>query len=136
MAIYQYKAGIGNAGSYQVSGTPYLTGSILDGAGANNGEIKIEFPSVTKNILVVNTSASVPIIVHFNSRTDPGNVISGHHYFTLEDKKDSVTFGAKCKQIYISLESPGIDGSFELAADLTAIERKEMFELTGSGLTD
>jgi len=135
MSIYQYRAGIGNAASYQVSGTPYLTGSTLDGAGSNNGQIKIEFPFVTKSILVTNTSGSVPIKVHFNS-ADEGNVVSGHHYFTLEDKKDSAIFNVKCKEVYVSLVSPGTDGSFELVADLTRIEAREMFDLTGSGLTD
>lgn len=132
MSIYQYKAGLQNVGSYQVSGTPYLTGSTLDGAGT---ETKIEFPSVTKNILITNTSASVPIRVHFNSLS-AGNVDGGHHYFTLEDKKDNVTLNSKCKEIYISVLSPGSDGSFELVADLTGIETTEMFALTGSGLTD
>ena len=135
MSVYQYKAGLQNVGSYQVGGTPFLTGTILLGAGPNNGEVKIEFPNVTKNVLIVNTSASVPIRVHFNSITE-GNVIGGHHYFTLEDKKDSVSLNSKCKQIYISLESAGANGSFELVADLTGIEAKEMFQLTGSGLTD
>ena len=136
MSIYQYKAGIGNAASYQVSGTPYLTGSTLVGAGPNNGEIKVSFPTVTKSVLITNTTSSVPLVVHFNSRTAPGNVISGHHYFTLEDKKDSITFNVKCKEIYVSLLSPGSDGSFELVADLTGIETREMFPLTGSGSTD
>lgn len=136
MSIYQHKAGLQNVGSYQVGGKPFLTGSVLDGAGANNGEIKVSFPNVTKNVLIVNTTADVPLRVHFNSVTDPGNVISGHHYFTLEDKKDSVSLNSKCKQIYISLASPGTDGSFEMVADLTGIDAQEMFELTGSGLTD
>ena len=90
MSIYQYKAGLQNVGSYQVGGTPFLTGTVLLAAGPNNGEVKIKFPNVTKNVLIVNTSASVPIRVHFNSVTE-GNVIAGHHYFTLEDKKDSVS---------------------------------------------
>jgi hypothetical protein len=132
MSTYQYRAGLQNVGSYQVGGTPYLTGSTLDGGGT---ETKIEFPNVTKNILVVNTSASVPIRVHFNSLSD-GNVDGGHHYFTLEDKKDNVTLNSKCKEIYLSVLSPGADGSFELVADLTGIKAKEMFALTGSGLTD
>lgn len=136
MSIYQYKAGIGNAASYQVSGTPYLTGSTLAGAGPNNGQVKVEFPTVTKSVMITNTTGSVPVVVHFNSRTAPGNVISGHHYFTLEDKKDSITFNVKCKEIFISLLAPGTDGSFELIADLTGIETREMFILTGSGLTD
>jgi hypothetical protein len=54
----------------------------------------------------------------------------------MEDKKDSITFNIKCKEIYISLVSAGTDGSFEFAADLTRIETVEMFPLTGSGLTD
>lgn len=132
MSVYQYRAGLNNVGSYQVGGTPYLTGSTLDGAGA---ETKIEFPNVTKNILVVNTSASVPIRVHFNSLSD-GNVDGGHHFFTLEDKKDNVTLNSKCKEIYISVSAPGSDGSFELVADLTGIKSTEMFVLTGSGLTE
>ncbi len=132
MSIYQYKAGLQNVGSYQVGGTPYLTGSTLDHTGI---EMKIEFPNVTKNVLIVNTSASVPIRVHFNSLSD-GNVDAGHHYFTLEDKKDNVTFNSKCKEIYISVLSPGASGSFELVADLTGIEANEMFALTGAGLTD
>ena len=132
----QYRAGLQNVGSYQVGGTPFLTGTVLNASGPNNGEVRVEFPNVTKNVLVINTTADAPIRVHFNSVTAPGNVISGHHYITLEDKKDSVSLASKCKEIYISLETTDSNGSFELVADLTGIEAKEMFELTGSGLTD
>ncbi len=135
MSIYQYKAGLQNVGSYQVGGTPYLTGSVLDGAGPNNGEIKVEFPNVTKNILISNTSGSIAIRVHFNSSAT-ASVISGHHYFTLSNKGDNITLNSKCKEIYISLDTAGTDGSFELVADLTGIRSTEMFALTGAGLTD
>lgn len=134
MSIYEYRAGLHNVGSYQVGGTPFLTGTVVLGAGLNNGEVKVSFPNVTKNVLIVNTSASVPIKVHFNTVT-AGNVVGGHHYFILEDKKDSITLNSKCKEIYISLVSPGTDGSFEMIADLTGIAAGEMFPLTGSGLT-
>ena len=135
MPVYQHKAGLQNVGSYQVGGKPFFTGSALDAASPNNGEVKITFPNVTKNVLIVNTTESVPILVHFNSRTQ-GNVISGHHYFTLEEKKDSVSLNSKCREIFISLETTGSNGSFEMVADLTGIDAQEMFELTGSGLTD
>lgn len=101
----QYRAGLQNVGSYQVGGTPFLTGTVLNASGPNNGEVRVEFPNVTKNVLVINTTADAPIRVHFNSVTAPGNVISGHHYITLEDKKDSVSLASKCKEIYISLET-------------------------------
>ncbi len=125
-----YRAGLQNVGSYQVGGTPQLTGGVV-----STDEVKIEFPQVTKNVLVSNTSGSIGLRVHFNS-TGSGNVISGHHYFTLSNKGDNVTFNQKCREIYISLETPGTDGSFELVADLTGIEADEMFALTGAGLTD
>lgn len=127
-----YRAGLQNVGSYQVGGTPYLTGGVVP----SGQEVQISFPQVTKNVLVSNTSGSIGIRVHFNSSTTP-NVISGHHYFTLSNKGDNVTFNQKCTEIFISLENPaGHDGSFELVADLTGIDQVEMFPLTGAGLTD
>ena len=139
-SIFQYRAGLQNVGSYQVGGIPYLTGTVLLPDNPDSGEVKISFPFVTKNVLVVNTTASVPLRVHFNPISEPGvNVIGGHHYFTLVDNKDSVTFNQKCKEVYISLETatyPSPTGSFELVADLTGIQAHEMFALTGAGLTD
>jgi len=131
--VYQYRAGLQNVGSYQVGGTPYLTGGVIP----TNTEAHIVFPNVTKNVLVANTSGSIALRVHFNSTSSAGNVISGHHYFTLSNKGDNVTFNQKCTEIFISLETPGgADGSFELVADLTGIRDVEMFALTGAGLTD
>lgn len=43
-----YSVGLQNAGSYQVSGTPYLAHKSVN-AGE---EVKIEFPSVTKNVVI------------------------------------------------------------------------------------
>ena len=73
--------------------------------------------------------------MHFNSAAT-ASVITGHHFFTLSSKGDNVTLNSKCNEIYISLEAPGTDGSFEMVADLTGIEAHEMFALTGAGLTD
>jgi hypothetical protein len=127
-----YRAGLQNVGSYQVGGTPFLTGGVV----ATSTEAKIAFPNVTKNILITNTSGTTGLRVHFNPSAT-SNVISGHHYFTLSNKGDNITLNSKCTEIYISLEIPaGAAGSFELVADLTGINDSEMFALTGSGLTD
>ena len=53
---------------------------------------------------------------------------------TLVDNKDSFTFDVKCKEIYIT--SLGNGGSYELYAELTGIQTKEMYPLTGSGITE
>ena len=96
----RYKVGLGNVGSYQVSGIPYITGStdIDDGQ-----EQKISFPYVAKSITVINKSA-VDLRIHFNSTSSAGGaqVITGLHFVTLTDAKDSITFNVKCKEIYIS----------------------------------
>lgn len=131
------RPGIGNVGSYQAAGTPFLTGSSLPAASfaTNNGEVKVEFPRVAKSLTVI-SRAPANLRVHFNSVT-AGNVISGSHFVTLSDSKDSVSFAVRCKEVYITLED-GVsgDGEFELIAELTHIPAGEMYALTGSGLTD
>ena len=64
----KYTAGLGSVGSYQVSGVPWVTGSITLAAGATD---KLVFPTVAKSITVINTdgleaTADVELQVHFN----------------------------------------------------------------------
>ena len=135
-----YTAGLRNVGSYQVSGTPYVTGS--DGVMTSEQEVKVEFPYVTKAVTVINSgSTSGQILVHFNTAQDaadtsiPTGAVTGsaHHYVTLADPGDSVTFNVKCKEIYIS--SANGTAGFELFAELTGIGTGSMFAMTGAGLT-
>ena len=129
MTTFQYKAGLNNVGSYQVSGKPWITGSTV----SSGAEDRIQFPLVAKSITVINTDAgNDDIRVHFNSK-DEANVISGNHYVTLTENRDSITINAKCKEIYLS--APGADASYTVIAELTSIESNSMYALTGSGLT-
>lgn len=123
-------AGIGNVGSYQVSGIPFLTGTTI----TNTEEITIHFPYVAKEFTVVNAS-SADIRVHF-APTASGRVIQGNHFITLYDIKDSYTFVGKCTSVYLTLASGSGTGSFQLHAELTTISISQMFHLTGAGLTD
>jgi hypothetical protein len=55
MSVFRYTAGLRNAGSYRVSGTPFVTASSLpDGV-----ETQIDFPKVTNNITVQMDSGKV-----------------------------------------------------------------------------
>ncbi len=129
----KYRAGIGHVGSYQVSGIPWITGSTdID----NGQEHKISFPYVAKSVTVINKSA-VDLRIHFNSTSSDGGaqVITGQHYITLTEDRDSITFNVKCKEIYISNGSGDANGSYEVVAELTSIETTNMYALTGSGLT-
>tara|TARA_R110002060_G_scaffold41021_2_gene52413 strand:- start:2 stop:430 length:429 start_codon:yes stop_codon:yes gene_type:complete len=136
---FLYKAGLGAVGSYQVSGAPWVTGSGDGGLGVGV-EHRIEFPAVAKSVTVINTdpngggSAADDLRVHFNS-TGSGNVVGGNHFIPLYNQYQTVEISVKCKEIYISCPGPD-SGSYVVIASLTGINTNEMFELTGSGLTD
>jgi hypothetical protein len=132
MSVHNYKSGLGSVGSYQVSGKPWITGSTV----AAGAEHHIQFPSVAKAVTIINTdpTGNDDIRIHFNSKT-AGNVISGNHYITLANARDSLTLTTKCIEIYISNPSAS-PSAYQMIAELTGIGTTEMFVLTGSGLTD
>lgn len=121
-----YQAGLGNVGSYQVSGRPFMTGSTA-GFGATTDTI--EFPYVARSITVFCTSADVThtVRVHFAQ----GDALTAKHYVTLKGGA-KMTFDVKCKQIFITGTNAASD--YELTAELTNIESSQMYTLTGAGL--
>jgi len=126
---FKYNVGIGHVGSYQVSGHPFLTGSTgIDMAAVHT----ITFPRVAKKVVVTSRSAQ-DLQIYF-THPNTGDAGVAKHYITLVDNKDSFTFNVKCKEMYIM--SLGNGGAYELYAELTGIETKEMYPLTGSGLTE
>ncbi len=128
----RYGVGLHNVGSYQAAGHPFITGSAL----ANGVEHKISFPMVTKAVTVIaDGTMSGDLRVHFQSTASGvGHAVAGHHYITLDDNEDSLTFNVKCKEIYLTANGTGVN--YELFAELTNIPTDRMFALTGSGITD
>ena len=137
------RVGIGNVGSYQVGGIPFVTGTIDGAEQAADTEVKVEFPFVTRSITVINLdSSNDTLFVHFNSGNAANTggskgVITGSHFIPLDTKEDSLTMNVKCKEIYITTP-PTNSGTtkWKLFAELTHIPTKAMYQLTGSGLTD
>jgi hypothetical protein len=132
MSIYQYKAGLQNAASYQSSGSPFVTGST-----PLIGVQRVDFPNVTKNIQVwnldANTGTSHNIYVYFHEDTPLDNKI--HVPAPQSRGTGHVDLDIKCTHCFISSShAHGCD--VRLYASLTGIEPKQMFELTGSGITE
>tara|TARA_Y100000593_G_scaffold84660_1_gene160475 strand:+ start:345 stop:764 length:420 start_codon:yes stop_codon:yes gene_type:complete len=125
--------GLRNVGSYQISGHPYVTGSTI----AAGVEKKISFPYVTKSITVIASGSTAdPLIgITFNSTGSTADVMSGKHVITMDSSGDSMTFDVKCKEIYIHAKAGNSTSGFELYASLTGISERNMYALTGSGLT-
>jgi hypothetical protein len=82
----------------------------------------------------VNTTANVPLYVHFASRTN-SDIINKNHYVQLTNLSDSWTFAVRATAVYVSAASAVQVGSFSLAAELTSIPQKELrYPLSGSGI--
>ena len=132
-----YSVGLHNVGSYQSSGTPYITGSAGMAASASAPaawQDKIEFPSVTKSITVINTSDN-ELRLHFASVLTDSTTIQNLHYIALPANKDSMTMNVKCSDLYISNHGSA-GATYQLFAELTGIPRAHMFELSGSGISE
>ena len=110
MATYNYKPGLGNAASYQVSGIPYVTGGV--NALAPTVALAVcEFPLVTRWIIVHNNGATEARI-GFSE-----NGVEGTNYFTIDAGETSPRLEVKVTEVWLS-------GSNNMAvvAGLTGIE--------------
>ena len=125
------RPGIGNASSYLVAGTPFLTGAATI---ATTTQEKIEFPRIAREVVVINKSAA-DLRVYFTDKEAGTSTFDGLHYVTLTENRDSFTFRCKCKEIYIYNVDGSSEGAYELYAEITHIDTDEMYTLTGSGLT-
>ena len=132
-----YKAGLRNVGSYQVSGAPWISGNVDI---EPQDEDKFTFDFVTKAVTVINDTgergdANAHLRIYFNA-SSTGDVFNGKHYVTLSGTSvTSVTLNVKCKEIYIANAS-AMAGDYTVIAELTGIGADSMYQLTGSGLTD
>jgi len=91
MAVFQYQAGIGNVGSYQVSGRPFVTGAI----DASNPTV-VEFPAVTRWVRVKNNTAS-DLKVGFSAKG-----VAGSNYFTLTSGSVTEPLELKITQLHLA----------------------------------
>ena len=78
MSEFQYKAGLHNVGSYQVSGIPYVSGGI-SAPSSSATPISITFPSVTQRIWIHNGDTSKKLRVGFSS-----NGVKNSNYFIVD----------------------------------------------------
>lgn len=132
MLYHNPKSGLGSVGQYQISGYPYITGSVIDTNLANSGEVKVQFPYVTNNFTVVNKTDNA-LCVHFDTKANP-NVEAQRHFVTIPSASNGFNFNIRCKEVYVSMSGSSGTGSFELFAELTSVERIEMPTISGSGI--
>ena len=107
--------GLGNVGSYQVSGIPWVTSSLVAPA-SSSAPLEVSFPSVTKSILVKNINGSTnKVRVGFSA-----NGVQGTNYILL-DKDESFEADLKVTKLYL-LSNTASTASMSVVAALTTID--------------
>jgi hypothetical protein len=115
---YKYGTGLSNAGSYQVSGKPFVSGG-LDASTATS----VNLPSVTRWIYVVNNDASDDCRVGFSELG-----VEGTNYFTVKAETASERFEVKVSQVWLSGS-----GDVDVFAGLTGIPVERITNISPSG---
>ena len=128
-----YYVGLGNVGSYQVSGMPYATSSIAAPASSGTPTV-VTFPYVTQRIVVTNTTNGSALRVGFSSAGT-----SGTNYFivpaapsNLTGPPPSVEMKVKVNSIYI-LSNTATPTSASILAELTNIDSNLLINSGPSG---
>jgi hypothetical protein len=109
MATYEYTPGLGNVGSFQVAGKPYLSGSINGKLGG--GPFEISFPNVTSEITIANSDEADEDMTWSVSANGMNN---GNHFNQMAG--GATTYKIKCTSIFVT----GSD-NINIAAGLTGI---------------
>lgn len=111
---YQPVVGLGNVGSYQISGVPFATGSVPV---SETGVTVVEFPQVTKSVIVKNLTLN-NLRVGFSE-----NGINGTNYFILGYYE---SFAADLRVSRIYLKGNTAPTSVTVIAGLTGIPKSEL----------
>ena len=121
MSIYNHvQAGLANVGSYQASGIPWASSSLIVPI-SSSAPLEISFPQVTKNIIVKNVSAvSGTLRVGFSAN----GVASGSNFFLL-DRGESFAADIRVSRLYL-LSNNGTVVNASVIAGLTNITAADL----------
>ena len=101
MPNFQYKAGLQHVGSYQVSGKPFVTGSINANKPSAVGATLVSFPSVTRWVVVSNNDAE-PCRIGFSKDGVSAQVAGSNFYLSVPSGSMSPRLELKLTELWIS----------------------------------
>lgn len=110
MPTYNYKPGLGNAGSYEVSGIPWVKH-----VNPNAGDVAISFPLVTRWVTISNVDATAANVVRI---AFSANGLDGDNYFLLSGSQSTPRLEVKVTELYIKGGSTAVS----VMAGLTGID--------------
>ena len=121
---FDYRAGLGNVGSYQASAKPFLSSSI--NVSSSGDVVRINFPNVTRFVTIKNTgpddgSADINMRVGFSQ-----NGVNGENYLTVNNQ-ESYSADWRVTSVFLRVD---VSGSFNATASIiggmTAIDSVEL----------
>lgn len=133
-----YSAGIRNAGSYQVSGQPYLSGSVTSATLGSNVDGHFIFPYVTKRVTVYNESSTRDAILSFSPFKQSeaagfgfANSASGSGNWLFLQRGTSIDLDVKCKEIFVAPATAHEVDSISVSSELTNIRTSGLYSYDG-----
>lgn len=118
---YPYGVGLGNVGSYQVSGQPFVSGSIP----LTTAPVEISFPQVTQRFIVAKMAGS-NIRVGFSA-----NGVNGNNYFLMSGNLPTAEFNVKVSSVFLRADAGTATAS--LSAEMTNIDAHQLWNSGPSG---
>ncbi len=110
MTTYDYRPGLGNAASYEVSGIPWV--KHVDPGAA--GDIAISFPLVTRWIIVSNSDPVTSNVVRVGFSA---NGVDGENYYLLSGSQTTPRLEVKTTELHLK----GNSNQVTVIAGLTGI---------------
>ena len=116
---YDYKTGLGNVGSYQASGRPYLSSSIH--LSSSNSVVKVEFPSVSRFVTIKNEGPAASDEVQFRVGFSQNgvNAVENTNYLLL-DNQESFSADYRVTAVYLRVNPTG--GTFKRDGQASEID--------------
>ena len=132
MSIYNAKPHHGMVAEYQASGTPFVTSSI---GGLSTSAIKVEFPYVTRWVIVKNPSTDDNTGLRFgftrNGIMFDKHDTQGSNFFVLDKTESTGRMELKCRELWFIRHSSA-DTGYSIVAGLTNIKNTDFPWITGS----
>ena len=135
-----YGVGLGNVGSYQVSGKPFLTSSVVEASHSTN-RTKIKFPAVTKQITLSCSGTAdgtdmvrVAMSSHGMRNGDDSRTGQGK-YFLLHGHNNGggyLTLDIKCTELYL-MSNNASTPTVSVYASLTSIDPARIDNISPTG---
>ena len=124
---YRYQNGPGHVGSYQISGIPYATGA-FDVPALGAAPLAINFPNVTKYIIIQNEVTDAKVRVGFSALGVSGSAAPGGgakgsgNYYVLVPGENKLELGdIRVESIYLLADASSAVPGVSLIAGLTGI---------------